>query len=183
MPHLPIFIAVTRRRLRNDRYKGRRINTIRHEQASQLHTDTINEKLQDIGVPPCHMFAWHRPARASETMTAIDPFWSLRYRHAGAIVGLVLVQTPGEWRVGPLDLRTEEHRMWSDLAPGMLAFFDIKDAVCIGDFAGSAEPGIDVAELYIHKWDHKHNKIITEVREDVAVLGPMPWVGLTCTAA
>ena len=111
------------------------------------HESYLEERLRTVLLPP-----WNRSflrATSSEHRQRGAEYWRADCRLAaeGHVVGVMLVEMPGDWHTGLLSLGTADHRLLeaclpshakpsdSDRSPTPTAWFKILDVVMISPFA------------------------------------------------
>ena len=118
MPHAVLVIVAGRKRGLNGAKHGHLarsgLNSIRHELAGHRLTAVIDKKLHSAVQPGLSWSSpqWYRNSADVECAS----YWAARKHYSGSIVALALIDSPGEWWASSLDLHTEEHRYFADLA-------------------------------------------------------------------
>lgn len=190
MPYIAALVNITQRSQEGRAVHGASKSaqySIRYELESQRHRRMMSGKLagSTAGVSQWSSPMWFGTQELCETTPAAES-WAERKRYRGTFVALALLELPGVWAHGPMCMLTEEHRYFADLAhvagSDLLAFFHVQDIVCIGSFCGASEPAIPPADLLPQVWSAKHQRFLTDFREDVVPLDGAPWMGLPLLA-
>ena len=119
--------------------------------SSTYHANFIDALLGSAALPKYPRHWYKRITTVNKTFGEVVPYWSDqgRFNADGRIVGMVVLG-PGKWYEEPLDLGTQQHRLYAEVQQRVRTrfnqshttsdvFFDVLDSVCIGDYAGGGQ--------------------------------------------